>query len=53
MSKRMEKSTTSSARAFGSSPGNPRGGSNADVNEDGQINILDISAVAKGYGKTV
>lgn len=40
------------ARAFGSRPGDPNWNEIADIDKNGIINILDIAAVAKDYGKT-
>jgi parallel beta-helix repeat protein len=39
------------ARAFGSSPGNPRWNPLADVNHDGKVDIRDIALIAKHYGE--
>jgi len=41
------------AVAFGTKPGDPRWQMEADINGDGTINIIDIAAVAKDFGKSV
>jgi hypothetical protein len=40
------------AKAFGSSPGDPRWNPYADINNDNTVNIKDILLVAKNFGKT-
>jgi len=39
------------AKMFGTDPSNPMWDSNADINEDGKIDMKDISTVAKEFGK--
>jgi hypothetical protein len=41
------------AKAFHTRPGDPRWNSIADLDKNGVIDILDISKVARDYGKTV
>jgi hypothetical protein len=40
------------ARAYGSRLGEQRFEPDADVNNDGIVNILDMSLIARQYGKT-
>lgn len=40
------------AKAFGSSPGNPRWNPMVDFNQDGKIDMQDISVSAKRFGAT-
>jgi len=39
------------ARAFGSTPSDPRWAPAADLNGDGRIDVRDISIVASNFGK--
>jgi len=40
------------ARAFESYPGHPRWDPNCDINNDLKVNIIDIAAIARQFGKT-
>jgi hypothetical protein len=40
------------AQAFGSTPNDTSWNAVADVNKDGNVNILDLNVVARRYGKT-
>jgi archaellum component FlaF (FlaF/FlaG flagellin family) len=39
------------AKAFGSSPNQPRWNAQADVNQDGKVDITDVALVAKHFGQ--
>lgn len=39
------------AAAFGTKPGDPRWNPAADINGDGQVNIVDLAWIARVYGK--
>ena len=41
------------AKAFNTTPGDPRWNPNADLNDDLLINIVDMFCAAKNYGKKV
>ena len=40
------------AVAYGSKAGNPKYNFAADIDEDGDVDIFDLSAMAVNYGKT-
>ena len=46
------KDITIVAHAFGATPGHPRWITTADLNDDRKIDILDITTIAKAWGKT-
>jgi hypothetical protein len=39
------------AKAYNSSPGNPRWNPAADINGDGLVNLSDLTLLAKNYNK--
>jgi hypothetical protein len=41
------------AKAFGTTPGQPRWDQMCDVNYDFKVNILDISVIAREFGKSI
>lgn len=41
------------AKAFATTPGHPRWNPNADINDDLQVNIIDLSSAAQNYGKEI
>ncbi len=41
------------AQAFSSYPGHPRWNSKADINNNGVVNIIDILAIVRNFGKTL
>jgi len=40
------------AKAFGSSPGNPRWNAACDLNGDGKVDLLDAAILMKNFGQT-
>jgi len=41
------------AKAYGTTPGQPKWNANADINNDGKVSLSDLSILAKNYGKSV
>lgn len=41
------------AKAFATTPGHPRWNPNADLNDDLQVNIIDLSSAAQNYGEEI